>query len=113
MPELRRVIYNLELQQNFRVCPKCDHHFMQSARERIDMLCDDDILPPTIGDVNMAEPKAMIGFSGPRAIKETTHQDLRPDFQTREFLEGHSLIDVILHRKKMTGRFSIRPSSVS
>ena len=55
----------------------------------------------TIGDVNIAEPKAMIGFAGPRVIKETTHQDLPADFQTAEFLEEHGLIDIIVHRKKM------------
>ena len=239
-PSCGEIIHNLELQQNFRVCPKCDHHFTQSARERIDMLCDDDSfeehdknmasvdtlkftgmasytdrlksyqkktglkdavitglgkidgqplalavmdfnfiaatmgsvvgekltriiergtkdklpvvivsasggarmyegvlslmqmaktcgalalhaqakLPyisvmthpttggvsasfATIGDVNIAEPKAMIGFAGPRVIKETTHQDLPADFQTAEFLEEHGLIDIIVHRKKM------------
>ena len=239
-PSCGEIIHNLELQQNFRVCPKCDHHFTQSARERIDMLCDDDSftehdknmasvdtlkftgmasyterlksyqkktglkdavitglakiddqplalavmdfnfiaatmgsvvgekltriiergtkdklhvvivsasggarmyegvlslmqmaktcgalalhaqakLPyisvmthpttggvsasfATVGDVNLAEPKAMIGFAGPRVIKETTHQDLPPDFQTAEFLEEHGLIDMIVHRKKM------------
>ena len=55
----------------------------------------------TIGDVNLAEPKAMIGFAGPRVIKETTHQDLPPGFQTAEFLEEHGLVDMIVHRKKM------------
>ena len=239
-PSCGEIIHNLELQQNFRVCPKCDHHFTQSARERIEMLCDDgsftehdknmvsvdtlkftgmasytdrlksyqkktglkdavitgvgkideqplaiavmdfnfiaatmgsvvgekltriiergtrDKLPvvivsasggarmyegvlslmqmaktcgalalhaqaklpyisvmthpttggvsasfATVGDVNIAEPKAMIGFAGPRVIKETTHQDLPPDFQTAEFLEEHGLIDLIVHRKKM------------
>ena len=55
----------------------------------------------TIGDINIAEPKAMIGFAGPRVIKETTHQDLPPDFQTAEFLEDHGLVDMIVHRKKM------------
>jgi len=55
----------------------------------------------TIGDVNIAEPKAMIGFAGPRVIKETTHQDLPPDFQTAEFLEEHGLLDMIVPRKKM------------
>ena len=239
-PDCGEIIHNLELQQNFRVCPKCDHHFTQSARERIGMLCDDgtftemdanmtsvdtlkftgmasytdrlksyqkktglkdavitglgkiddqplaiavmdfnfiaatmgsvvgekltriiergtrDKLPvvivsasggarmyegvlslmqmaktcgalalhaqaklpyisvmthpttggvsasfATVGDVNIAEPKAMIGFAGPRVIKETTHQDLPPDFQTAEFLEEHGLIDLIVHRKKM------------
>jgi acetyl-CoA carboxylase carboxyl transferase subunit beta len=55
----------------------------------------------TIGDVNIAEPKAMVGFAGPRVIKETTHQNLPPGFQTAEFLEEHGLIDLIVHRKKM------------
>ena len=239
-PSCGEIVHNLELQQNFRVCPKCDHHFTQSARERIEMLCDNgtftehdknmasvdtlkftgmasytdrlksyqkktglkdavisglgkingqplalavmdfnfiaatmgsvvgekltriieratkDRLPvvivsasggarmyegvlslmqmaktcgalalhaqaklpyisvmthpttggvsasfATIGDVNIAEPKAMIGFAGPRVIKETTHQDLPADFQTAEFLEEHGLIDIIVHRKKM------------
>ena len=55
----------------------------------------------TIGDVNLAEPKAMIGFAGPRVIRETTHQDLPAGFQTAEFLEEHGLIDMIVPRKKM------------
>jgi acetyl-CoA carboxylase carboxyl transferase subunit beta len=55
----------------------------------------------TVGDINIAEPKAMIGFAGPRVIRETTHQDLPPDFQTAEFLEERGLIDMIVHRKKM------------
>ena len=239
-PSCGEMIHNLELAQNLRVCPKCDHHFTQSARERLDMLLDADTfnehdadmvsvdtlkftgmasyterlktyqkntglkdavltgtgkiddrsvgiavmdfnfiaatmgsvvgekltrivehstrerlpviivsasggarmyegmlsllqmaktcgalalhaqakLPyfsvlthpttggvsasfATIGDVIMAEPKAMIGFAGPRVIRETTHQDLPPDFQTAEFLEKHGLLDMIVHRKKM------------
>lgn len=55
----------------------------------------------TLGDVILAEPKAMIGFAGPRVIKETTHQDLPAGFQTAEFLQEHGLIDLIVHRKKM------------
>lgn len=55
----------------------------------------------TLGDVNIAEPKAMIGFAGPRVIRETTHQDLPAGFQTAEFLEKHGLVDMIVHRKKM------------
>jgi acetyl-CoA carboxylase carboxyl transferase subunit beta len=55
----------------------------------------------TVGDVIMAEPKAMIGFAGPRVIRETTHQDLPAGFQTAEFLQEHGLIDMIVHRKKM------------
>ena len=239
-PACAEMIHNLELVQNFRVCPKCDYHFTQSARERIDMLIDagtfeehdanmvsvdtlkftgmasyterlksyqkktglkDAVLTgfgkidgqplglavmdfnfiaatmgsvvgekltrcvegatarripvvivsasggarmyegmlsllqmaktsgalalhaqarlpyisvmtnpttggvsasfATLGDINIAEPHAMIGFAGPRVIKETTHQDLPPDFQTAEFLEDHGLVDMIVHRKKM------------
>jgi acetyl-CoA carboxylase carboxyl transferase subunit beta len=55
----------------------------------------------SLGDIIMAEPKSMIGFAGPRVIKETTHQDLPDGFQTAEFLEEHGLIDMIVHRKKM------------
>ncbi|PZR74191.1 MAG: acetyl-CoA carboxylase carboxyl transferase subunit beta [Chthoniobacterales bacterium] len=55
----------------------------------------------SLGDVILAEPKSMIGFAGPRVIKETTHQDLPEGFQTAEFLEEHGLIDLIVHRKKM------------
>jgi acetyl-CoA carboxylase carboxyl transferase subunit beta len=244
-PECSEMIHNLELVQNFRVCPKCDHHMTQSARERLDMLLDPDSfeehdanmlsvdtlkftgmasyterlksyqkktglkdavisgfgkiedqrvsiavmdfnfiaatmgsvvgekltrciergtkerlpviivsasggarmyegvlsllqmaktcgalalhaqarLPyisvlthpttggvsasfATIGDINIAEPKAMIGFAGPRVIRETTHQDLPPNFQTAEFLEEHGLVDMIVHRKKMRDTLS-------
>src|SRR5947207_1791832 len=55
----------------------------------------------SLGDVIIAEPRSMIGFAGPRVIKETTHQDLPEGFQTAEFLEEHGLIDMIVHRKKM------------
>lgn len=55
----------------------------------------------TVGDVIMAEPKAMVGFAGPRVIRETTHQDLPAGFQTSEFLQKHGLVDMIVHRKKM------------
>lgn len=239
-PSCGELVHNLELQQNFRVCPKCDFHFTQSARERIEMLLDTgtfeesdagmesvdtlkftgqasytdrlrsykrktglkeaaitgtgalegrrvaiavmdfnfiaatmgsvvgekltrtiergtrDGMPviivsasggarmyegvlsllqmaktcgalalhaqarlpyisvmthpttggvsasfATVGDINIAEPKAMVGFAGPRVIKETTHQDLPPGFQTAEFLQEHGLIDMIVHRKKL------------
>ena len=43
----------------------------------------------------------MIGFAGPRVIRETTHQTLPPDFQTAEFLEKRGLIDIIVPRSKM------------
>jgi acetyl-CoA carboxylase carboxyl transferase subunit beta len=55
----------------------------------------------TIGDINLAEPKCMIGFAGPRVVKETTHQNLPPGFQTAEFMMEHGLIDAIVTRPKM------------
>ncbi len=55
----------------------------------------------TIGDVNLAEPKCMIGFAGPRVVKETTHQNLPPGFQTAEFMLEHGLIDAIVPRGKL------------
>jgi len=55
----------------------------------------------SLGDIIIAEPKSMIGFAGPRVIKETTHQDLPPGFQTAEFLEKHGLIDIVTPRAKL------------
>jgi len=55
----------------------------------------------SLGDVILAEPKSMIGFAGPRVIKETTHQDLPAGFQTAEFLEKHGLVDHIVPRAKL------------
>jgi acetyl-CoA carboxylase carboxyl transferase subunit beta len=55
----------------------------------------------SLGDVIVAEPGAMIGFAGPRVIRETTHQDLPPGFQTAEFLEKHGLVDIIVPRNQM------------
>jgi acetyl-CoA carboxylase carboxyl transferase subunit beta len=60
----------------------------------------------SLGDVIIAEPKSMIGFAGPRVIRETTHQDLPKGFQTAEFLQEHGLIDIIVHRKKMREQIS-------
>jgi acetyl-CoA carboxylase carboxyl transferase subunit beta len=55
----------------------------------------------SLGDVILAEPKSMVGFAGPRVIRETTHQDLPKGFQTAEFLQEHGLIDMIVDRRKM------------
>src|SRR6266436_3383541 len=150
-PGCDEVIHELELIENQRICPHCDYHFPQTAKERIEILLDpgsfvemdanlhsvdalrfqgmaaykdrlkkyqeatgliDAVLtnPTTagvmasyasLGDIIIAEPKSMIGFAGPRVIKETTHQDLPKGFQTAEFLEEHGLIDQIVHRKRL------------
>ena len=54
-----------------------------------------------LGDVILAEPKALIGFAGPRVIEQTIHQKLPEGFQSAEFLLGHGMIDKIVSRKKM------------
>lgn len=58
----------------------------------------------SLGDVIIAEPEALIGFAGPRVIKETTQQDLPEGFQTSEFLLEHGLIDLIIPRQEMRDR---------
>jgi acetyl-CoA carboxylase carboxyl transferase subunit beta len=58
----------------------------------------------TLGDVILAEPGALIGFAGPRVIKDTTKQTLPPGFQTSEFLLKHGLIDQIVSRTEMRDR---------
>lgn len=60
----------------------------------------------SLGDIIMAEPKCMIGFAGPRVIRETTHQDLPPGFQTAEFLLTHGLVDLIVHRRNMRAQLA-------
>lgn len=58
----------------------------------------------SLGDVIIAEPEALIGFAGPRVIKETTQQDLPAGFQTSEFLLEHGLVDIISPRSEMRDR---------
>jgi acetyl-CoA carboxylase carboxyl transferase subunit beta len=55
----------------------------------------------SLGDLILAEPGAMIGFTGPRVIKDTTQSELPPGFQTAEFLLEHGLIDAIVPRREM------------
>ena len=58
----------------------------------------------SLGDVIIAEPEALIGFAGPRVIKETTQQDLPEGFQTSEFLLERGLVDIIVPRLEMRDR---------
>ena len=57
-----------------------------------------------LGDINFAEPKALIGFAGPRVIKETIMQDLPEGFQRSEFLLEHGFLDFIVERKDLKER---------
>jgi len=54
-----------------------------------------------LGDINISEPGALIGFAGPRVVKEATGQDLPDNFQTSEFLLEHGFLDFISHRSQL------------
>ena len=59
-----------------------------------------------LGDLNIAEPGALIGFAGPRVIKETIKKDLPPGFQRSEFLLEHGFLDFIIDRKDLKNKLS-------
>ncbi|MBI4430533.1 MAG: acetyl-CoA carboxylase carboxyltransferase subunit beta [Candidatus Omnitrophica bacterium] len=60
----------------------------------------------SLGDIIMAEPKALIGFAGPRVIEQTIRQKLPEGFQTSEFLLEHGLIDMVVDRRVMKNKLS-------
>jgi acetyl-CoA carboxylase carboxyl transferase subunit beta len=73
-----------------------------------------------LGDVNIAEPNALIGFAGPRVIEQTVRERLPEGFQRSEFLLEHGAIDMIVDRRNMReeiadllAKFESRPSPVS
>ena len=59
-----------------------------------------------LGDLNIAEPGALIGFAGPRVVKETIGKDLPKDFQTSEFVLEHGFLDFIVDRKNLKSKIS-------
>jgi len=59
-----------------------------------------------LGDITVAEPGALIGFTGPRVIKQTIKQDLPKGFQTSEFNRDHGLVDMVVHRKELRATLS-------
>ena len=59
-----------------------------------------------LGDLNIGEPNALIGFAGPRVVKETIGKDLPEGFQTAEFVKEHGFLDMIVERKKMKEKLS-------
>lgn len=60
-----------------------------------------------LGDINIAEPGALIGFAGPRVVKDTTGKDLPEDFQTSEFLLEHGFLDFIVKRSELKNRVNL------
>ena len=60
-----------------------------------------------LGDINIAEPGALIGFAGPRVVRDTTGQELPEGFQTAEFLLEHGFLDFISHRKELKKKINL------
>ena len=60
-----------------------------------------------LGDINIAEPGALIGFAGPRVVRDTTGKDLPEGFQTSEFLLGHGFLDFITPRKELKDKINL------
>ncbi|REG89990.1 acetyl-CoA carboxylase, carboxyltransferase subunit beta [Winogradskyella sediminis] len=60
-----------------------------------------------LGDINIAEPGALIGFAGPRIVRDTTGKELPEGFQTSEFLLEHGFLDFITHRKDLKNRVNL------
>lgn len=61
----------------------------------------------SLGDVIIAEPKALLGFAGPRVIQQTIKQDLPPGFQSSEFFLEHGFLDIISHRQDLKKNISL------
>jgi acetyl-CoA carboxylase carboxyl transferase subunit beta len=87
----------------------------QLAEEKIPYisLCTDPTTGGTtasyamLGDINIAEPGALIAFAGPRVVRDTTGKDLPEGFQTSEFLLEHGFLDFIAHRKDMKNKINL------
>ena len=60
-----------------------------------------------LGDLNISEPGALIGFAGPRVVKETIGKDLPKDFQTAEFVLEHGFLDLIINRNELKAKISL------
>jgi len=60
-----------------------------------------------LGDLHIAEPKALIGFAGPRVIQNTMRQSLPPGFQRSEFLQDHGFVDMIVPRKELKSTIAL------
>ncbi len=60
-----------------------------------------------LGDINIAEPGALIAFAGPRVVKDTTGKDLPDGFQRSEFLMDKGFLDFICHRKELKNKINL------
>ena len=57
-----------------------------------------------LGDINISEPGALIGFAGPRVVRDTTGKELPDGFQTAEFVMEHGFLDLITHRNELKNK---------
>ena len=60
-----------------------------------------------LGDVIIAEPRALIGFAGPRVVRDTTGKELPEGFQTAEFVKEHGFLDFITHRSELKNKINL------
>ena len=105
----------MEAAQSLMQLAKTSAKLAQLAEARLPYisLCTDPTTGGTtasyamLGDINIAEPGALIGFAGPRVVKDTTGKDLPEGFQTSEFLLDHGFLDFISHRKELKDKINL------
>lgn len=73
-PKCSHMIFNKNLEENFKVCPKCNHHFPLTVRERIELLVDEDSFVELDADMQSADP---LNFNGPKSYKEKLKSDMK------------------------------------
>lgn len=105
----------MEAAQSLMQLAKTSAKLAQLADEQLPYisLCTDPTTGGTtasyamLGDINIAEPGALIAFAGPRVVRDTTGKDLPEGFQTSEFLLDHGFLDFISHRKELKDKINL------
>lgn len=105
----------MEAAQSLMQLAKTSAKLAQLAEERLPYisLCTDPTTGGTtasyamLGDINIAEPGALVAFAGPRVVRDTTGKDLPEGFQTSEFLLDHGFLDFISHRKDLKDKINM------
>src|SRR5437588_521535 len=90
-PNCAEMLFNKQLARNLNVCTKCGHHFKLGAAERVELL---------------AEPGALIGFSGARVTSETIGEKLPKGYQRAEFQLQHGFVDQVVPRAQLKERIA-------
>ncbi len=105
----------MEAAQSLMQLAKTSAKLAQLAEEQLPYisLCTDPTTGGTtasyamLGDINIAEPGALVAFAGPRVVRDTTGKDLPEGFQTSEFLLDHGFLDFISHRKELKDKINL------